>query len=64
MRRSHPVFDHPEIRYFLGDVRDASRLERAFNEVDSIVHAAALKQVPAGCVPSIRIYQDLVSLAP
>lgn len=47
MRRSDPIFDHPKIRYFLGDVRDACRLERAFNEVDLIIHAAALKQVPA-----------------
>lgn len=47
MRRAEPIFDHPNIRYFLGDVRDASRLARAFHEVDYIVHAAALKQVPA-----------------
>jgi UDP-N-acetylglucosamine 4,6-dehydratase/5-epimerase len=47
MRRSAPIFDHPKIRYFLGDVRDAPRLMRAFHEVDLIVHAAALKQVPA-----------------
>lgn len=47
MRRSDPIFDHPKIRYFLGDVRDASRLMRAFHEVNYIVHAAALKQVPA-----------------
>lgn len=47
MRRSDPIFDHPKIRYFLGDVRDASRLVRAFQEVDIIIHAAALKQVPA-----------------
>jgi UDP-N-acetylglucosamine 4,6-dehydratase len=47
MRRSEPIFDHPKIRYFLGDVRDAQRLLRAFNGVDFIVHAAALKQVPA-----------------
>ncbi len=47
MRRSHPIFDHPKIRYFLGDVRDHSRLLRAFQDVDYIVHAAALKQVPA-----------------
>ncbi len=33
-------------RFFLGDVRDADRLERAFNGVDIVVHAAALKQVP------------------
>ncbi|MFI0434333.1 MAG: UDP-N-acetylglucosamine 4,6-dehydratase (inverting) [Parachlamydiaceae bacterium] len=47
MRRSDPIFDHPKIRYFLGDVRDVPRLMRAFHEVDLIVHAAALKQVPA-----------------
>src|ERR1700761_9415448 len=47
MRRSDPIFDHPKIRYFLGDVRDASRLVRAFNDVNMIIHAAALKQVPA-----------------
>lgn len=35
------------LRYFLGDVRDRDRLERAFREVDVIVHAAALKQIPA-----------------
>src|SRR6266705_3544827 len=39
--------DHPSMRYFLGDVRDASRLERAFAGVTVVVHAAALKQVPA-----------------
>lgn len=46
MRRSDPIFDHPKIRYFLGDVRDGPRLARAFKEVDLIIHAAALKQVP------------------
>ncbi|MBA3721378.1 MAG: UDP-N-acetylglucosamine 4,6-dehydratase (inverting) [Parachlamydiaceae bacterium] len=47
MRRNDPIFDHPKIRYFLGDVRDPQRLARAFSGVDIIVHAAALKQVPA-----------------
>lgn len=47
MRQSGGVFTHPKIRYFLGDVRDVKRLELAFNEVHIIVHAAALKQVPA-----------------
>src|ERR1700688_4767725 len=40
-------FDHPSMRYFIGDVRDAQRLERAFAGVNVVVHAAALKQVPA-----------------
>lgn len=35
------------LRFFIGDVRDRDRLYRAFNEVDIVVHAAALKQVPA-----------------
>lgn len=46
MRESDPLFNHPKIRYFLGDVRDAKRLHRAFNEVHYVIHAAALKQVP------------------
>lgn len=36
-----------KLRYFIGDVRDEARLRRAFQDVDYIVHAAALKQVPA-----------------
>ena len=47
MRQSAEIFNHKNIRYFLGDVRDSNRLHRAFNEVNFIVHAAALKQVPA-----------------
>ena len=39
--------DHPSLRYFLGDVRDVDRLERAFAGITVVVHAAALKQVPA-----------------
>lgn len=35
------------LRFFLGDIRDLSRLQRAFQNVDIVVHAAALKQVPA-----------------
>ncbi len=40
-------FDDPSIRYFIGDVRDRDRLKRAMNGVGIVVHAAALKQVPA-----------------
>jgi UDP-N-acetylglucosamine 4,6-dehydratase len=39
-------FDGPNVRYFLGDVRDKERLQRALDGVDVVVHAAALKQVP------------------
>jgi UDP-N-acetylglucosamine 4,6-dehydratase len=40
-------FDQPNLRYFIGDVRDKDRLKRAMDGVDVVVHAAALKQVPA-----------------
>jgi len=46
MAKSFPMEDF-KIRYFLGDIRDKERLERAFEEVDYVIHAAALKQVPA-----------------
>jgi len=42
-----PVENHPSIRFFLGDVRDADRLKMALAGVDYVIHAAALKQVPA-----------------
>ena len=40
-------FDHPNLRYFIGDVRDYPRMRRAFEGVDYVIHAAALKQVLA-----------------
>ncbi|HNT56033.1 MAG TPA: UDP-N-acetylglucosamine 4,6-dehydratase (inverting), partial [Anaerolineaceae bacterium] len=40
-------YNAPNLRYFIGDIRDRDRLHRAFNGVDIVVHAAALKQVPA-----------------
>lgn len=40
-------FKDKRLNFFLGDVRDLSRLERAFSGVDIVIHAAALKQVPA-----------------
>jgi UDP-N-acetylglucosamine 4,6-dehydratase len=40
-------YDNPRLRYFIGDVRDRERLLRAMHGVDIVVHAAALKQVPA-----------------
>jgi UDP-N-acetylglucosamine 4,6-dehydratase/5-epimerase len=40
-------FNDPRLRFFIGDVRDKGRLVRAMNGVDIVVHAAALKQVPA-----------------
>jgi len=45
--KSNPLFQNPALRFFLGDVRDRERLYLAMRDVDYVVHAAALKQVPA-----------------
>jgi len=47
MAQEFPDSKFPCIRYFIGDVRDKERLYRAFRNVDYVIHAAALKQVPA-----------------
>ncbi len=47
MQAQYGERQYPNIRYFIGDVRDRDRLYRAFDGVDIVVHAAALKQVPA-----------------
>ena len=47
MSQMFPKSEHNCIRYFIGDVRDEDRLFEAFDGVDYIIHAAALKQVPA-----------------
>ncbi len=44
--RMREEINDPRIRFFLGDIRDLPRLQRAFNGVDIVIHAAALKQVP------------------
>ena len=46
MEQELPVAKYPALRYFIGDVRDAGRLEMAMRGVDTVIHAAALKQVP------------------
>jgi UDP-N-acetylglucosamine 4,6-dehydratase len=47
MGREFSDRDYPAMRYFIGDIRDESRLRRALEGVDVVIHAAALKQVPA-----------------
>lgn len=47
MGQVFPDTKYPQMRYFIGDVRDKDRLYRAMRNVDIVVHAAALKQVPA-----------------
>lgn len=41
------IFKSPKLRYFLGDIRDFQRLKQATDGVDVIIHAAAIKQIPA-----------------
>jgi UDP-N-acetylglucosamine 4,6-dehydratase len=47
MSQIYPISKYGCMRYFIGDVRDKERLYRAFQGVDYVIHAAALKQVPA-----------------
>ena len=47
MAQEFPTSRYPAMRYFLGDVRDKDRIKRALEGIDTVVHAAALKQVPA-----------------
>ena len=47
LQQQYPDAEFPQVRFFLGDVRDRSRLIRALEGIDTVVHAAALKQVPA-----------------
>jgi UDP-N-acetylglucosamine 4,6-dehydratase len=46
MQQAFPAEQYPFLRFFIGDVRDRDRLELALRDVDYVVHAAALKQVP------------------
>jgi len=47
MQQDFPQDKYPALRFFIGDVRDQGRLARAMEGIDTVVHAAALKQVPA-----------------
>lgn len=46
MQQQLPPAKYPQLRYFIGDIRDQARLTRALEGIDIVVHAAALKQVP------------------
>ncbi len=56
MAQDYPVSEYPQIRFFIGDVRDRERLVRAFEGIDYVIHAAAMKHVhiaeynPSECV--------------
>jgi UDP-N-acetylglucosamine 4,6-dehydratase/5-epimerase len=47
MAQEYPEKKYPQLRFFLGDVRDYQRFKRALQGIDVVIHAAALKQVPA-----------------
>lgn len=47
MQQEFSPIEHRALRYFIGDVRDEARVRRAMQGIDTVVHAAALKQVPA-----------------
>ena len=47
MAQEYPADKYPGLRFFLGDVREERRVRRALEGVDVVIHAAALKQVPA-----------------
>lgn len=46
MAQEYPEDKFPQVRFFIGDVRDFERVKRAFNGVDYVIHAAAMKHVP------------------
>jgi UDP-N-acetylglucosamine 4,6-dehydratase (inverting) len=47
MSQLYPEAKYPQVRFFIGDVRDSQRFKRACEGIDVVIHAAALKQVPA-----------------
>ena len=47
MQQEFPADKFPQLRFFLGDIRDSERIKRALERINVVVHAAALKQVPA-----------------
>lgn len=70
MAQQFPEDTYRCMRYFIGDVRDKERLQRALSQVDYVIHAAALKQVPAAeynpteCIKTnINGAQNLINVA-
>ena len=46
MAQEYPADKYPQIRFFIGDIRDYDRVMRAFKGIDYVIHAAAMKHVP------------------
>ena len=70
MAQQYPEDKYPAIRYFIGDVRDNYRLERAFENIDIVIHAAAMKHVhiseynPSECIKTnINGAENVISAA-
>ena len=47
LQQKYPKDEYPNLRFFLGDIRDLQRLKNALEKIDIVIHAAALKQVSA-----------------
>ena len=59
------VFDpdvHKALRYFIGDVRDSDRLRRACEGIDTVIHAAALKQIPAAEYNPFEFIKTIINI--
>jgi UDP-N-acetylglucosamine 4,6-dehydratase (inverting) len=70
MKQKYPEKDYPQLRFFIGDVRDVARLARACEGIDVIIHAAAIKQVdtaeynPEECIKTnIHGAQNVINAA-
>lgn len=70
MKQMYPEDQYPQMRYFIGDVRDGERLKRACEGVDVIIHAAAIKQVdtaeynPDECIKTnVNGAQNVINVA-
>jgi UDP-N-acetylglucosamine 4,6-dehydratase/5-epimerase len=70
MKQMYPADKYPQLRFFIGDVRDGERLERACEGIDVIIHAAAIKQVdtaeynPEECIKTnIHGAQNVINAA-
>ena len=46
MAQEFPISEYPQVRFFIGDVRDYDRVKRALKGIDYVIHAAAMKHVP------------------
>lgn len=58
LKQKYPRERYPQLRFFIGDVRDGDRLRRACEGIDVIIHAAAIKQVDTAEYQSRGVHQD------